>query len=81
MSYQQRENSGALFRNERKNTEKHPDYTGNLNISGQSFELAAWIRKSQGGKTFMSLSVKPAQERREAAPLPSNFDESSDIPF
>lgn len=81
MSYQQRENSGALFRNERKNGEKHPDYTGNLNIGGQPFELAAWIRKSQGGKTFMSLSVKPVQARKEAAPLPSNFDDGADVPF
>jgi uncharacterized protein (DUF736 family) len=52
-------NSGALFKNERKETEKHPDYTGQLNVNGVDHWVSAWIKKSKTGKTFMSLSIKP----------------------
>lgn len=35
MSYQQKENSGAIFKNDRKEKETHPDYTGIINVAGK----------------------------------------------
>lgn len=52
-------NRGALFKNDRKQQDNHPDYTGSLNVKGQEFFLDAWLKKSKDGKTFMSVSVKP----------------------
>ena len=51
-------NRGVLFKNDRKDSEKHPDYKGNVNVNGVEFWLSAWIKESAKGK-FMSLSIQP----------------------
>jgi len=51
-------NSGALFKNERKETEKHADYRGSINVEGHDYWLSAWLKTSRNGQKFMSLSVK-----------------------
>jgi hypothetical protein len=56
----QRQNSGVLFKNNRKETDNHPDYTGTINVNGVEFYLNAWIKQGQKAK-FMSLSVKPKE--------------------
>lgn len=81
---QQRENSGVLFKNETpKKSERHPDYSGSINVGGQEFWLDAWIKKGQKG-AFMSLSVKPknaapAKQAQRAKPTAAAND--SDCPF
>jgi hypothetical protein len=52
------DNSGLLFRNDNKETSKHPDYKGSATIAGTEYWLSAWIKEGKRGK-FMSLSVKP----------------------
>ena len=51
-----KDNSGALFKEEEKKSEKHPDYKGNCLVNGEKMYIAAWINESQGGKKYMSLS-------------------------
>lgn len=51
-------NRGALFRNEDRKTDKHPEYSGTINIAGRDYYLSAWIKEGKRGK-FFSLSVKP----------------------
>jgi hypothetical protein len=63
-----RTNTGALFKNAQKATEKHPDYKGTINVNGQEFWLSSWLKTSKQGDKYMSLSVQPkdAQETRQA---------------
>ena len=77
-------NSGALFKNDKKETEKHPDYKGSVNVGGTEYWLSAWIKTSKQGAKFMSLSVKPKDEapQRQAPKQASGFDDMpDDVPF
>jgi len=82
---QQRENSGILFKNDRKETDKHPDYTGSLKVGGVDFYLNAWIKQGHNAK-FMSLSVKPKKSNNNKStedqnPAPRNDFHDDPVPF
>lgn len=79
MAFEQRPNSGALFRNKKKtpSTPKLPDYTGRIDVGGTEFRLSGWIRKPKnGGDSFLSLSISAQTERQST---PAEVDD--DIPF
>lgn len=63
-------NSGALFKNDRKEQPTHADYRGSINIEGREYWLNAWIKpvKADPSKRFMSLSVKPKDARAPSPP-------------
>ena len=73
-------NSGVLFRNEKKQTEKHPDFTGSINSEGREFFLSAWVNESKDGKKYFKLSLTPKDEQKQPAPKQDRFDDQS-IPF
>ena len=85
MSEYSNENRGVLFKNDRKEQDNHPDYKGSINVGGQEFWLSAWLRQGDKGK-FMSLSVKPKEQQRQAPtqrrPPPRRpHDDFDDQPF
>jgi hypothetical protein len=63
MSYQERDNSGALFRNTRKEKETHPDYTGTCIINGKKLEMSAWVKTAKSGTKYMSFSFRPSERQ------------------
>ena len=79
-------NRGVLFKNDRKETDNHPDYTGRIDIDGTEYFLSAWLKKGKSGQTFMSLSRgKPTAEvigqaKAAAQPQSDGFDDT-EIPF
>lgn len=81
MSYDNK-NKGALFKNDRKEKDNQPDYTGKVNVNGEEFKLAAWIKEGKKGK-YMSLSISTPQEmapeKRENSG--AEFKDDRDIPF
>lgn len=68
-------NRGVLFKNDRKESDNHPDYKGNINIDGVDCWLSAWIKTSKSGQKFMSLSVNP-KDAQAAPQRPSKQAES-----
>lgn len=52
----ERDNSGILFKNNKKTSEKHPDLNGTIMIAGKKYRLSAWTKQGQSGK-FLSLSI------------------------
>jgi uncharacterized protein (DUF736 family) len=81
MAYQQRPNSGSLFKNNRKEKDNHPDYNGEAEINGKPMYISAWIKKTQNGGTFMSLAFKPKETRQQFGEMHGAVDRNvSDVP-
>lgn len=87
-------NRGILFINDRKQSDKHPDYKGSINVGGKDFWLSAWMKTGAKGE-FISLSIEPKDNHAGAsrpaaakpAPTPApmskrapNFNEMDDDP-
>ena len=80
-------NTGAIFVNDKKTSDKHPDRKGSLNVGGVDYWLSGWLKKDKNGNPFMSLAVTAKEQQAPVAKptnqrvsTPDNFD-SSDIPF
>jgi hypothetical protein len=81
MAYEAKNDSGSLFRNERRESDSHPEYRGDGIVNGEAVWINAWVKESKKtGKKFFSLSFKPKQERIDRSrPLAEDLDDS--IPF
>lgn len=76
-------NRGRLFKNDKKEADKHPDYKGEINVDGKTLELAAWLKVSQKGTKYMSLKVSEPRAKTQEKPAPKEapVEEHDDIPF
>mgnify|MGYP003674665752 CR=1 FL=1 len=60
-------NRGAIWGNDKKETDTHPDYTGSLDVDGKQYWVSAWRRK-EGDSTsrpVLSFSVKAKDQPKQ----------------
>lgn len=75
-------NSGVLFKNDRKESERHPDYKGSAEIGGVQYWISAWVKESQNGNKFMSLSFTEKEAEKPQRPQrPAPVQDDDDLPF
>lgn len=74
MAYELKEGQGSLFVNEKKETEKHPDFSGSILVSGKKFFLAGWKKKTKDGRTWLSLQANLPKGQENAAKPVANRD-------
>jgi hypothetical protein len=92
MAYEPRDMTGSLFKNDRKESDTHPDYKGSALIHGVDHWLDAWINEDRNGNKYMSLKLKPkdaqqggggtaprSQSRHQPAAFDTDLDD--DVPF
>jgi hypothetical protein len=82
METTQRDNSGVLFKNDRKDKPTAPDYKGNVTVDGKPYWLSAWVKEGKTGK-FMGLALSPKEEANTSSPKKKSSieDMDSDVPF
>jgi hypothetical protein len=80
--YEQKDNTGILFQEEDRKSDKHPAYTGPLMVNGVMYRMALWPKTSKNGKKCLSVAVTPKTEggQRPAAAASRHRDQD-DIPF
>jgi uncharacterized protein (DUF736 family) len=84
-----RNNTGAIFKNDNKKAENHPDYKGKVNVNGKDMEVALWLKTSAKGVKFMSASFSEPYIKTDEPQIngtlkqPSyvNLDANDDLPF
>jgi hypothetical protein len=81
MAFEPKNDSGSLFRNDRRESDSHPEYRGDGIVNGEAVWINAGVKESKKtGKKFFSLSFKPKQERIDRSrPLRDDLDDA--IPF
>ena len=72
------ENRGSLFKNDKKETDKHPDMNGSINIEGVEYWISGWKKVSKAGSGFISLSVRPKQEQTRQSSQPTKKAKEDD---
>jgi len=70
---EQKDNSGALFKNDKGDNEKRPDYTGKARVDGTDYYISAWLNESSKGVKYFGLSFN--------LPKDSVVKKDGDIPF
>jgi len=80
---EQKPNTGAIFKNNKKEKETHPDYRGTINVDGVEKEIALWVRTSQKGMQYFSAAISEpyvAEEKHEPKKEVKN-NGFNDLPF
>jgi len=86
---EQKNNTGAIFKNNYKKTEAQPDYTGKALIDGVEKEIALWVNESKNGKKYFSAAFSaPYQAEVEQGGIDADNkakeamrSQSDDLPF
>ena len=70
-------NTGAIFKNDKKTSPNQPDYRGKVNVNGKEMEIALWVKTSSAGNTYFSASFSEPYVAPQTQPVVSN----DDLPF
>lgn len=60
--YYDNNDRGALFVNERRQNEKQPTLSGNININGVDMWLSAWSKVDESGENYLSLATTDKED-------------------
>ena len=76
--FEQRELSGNLFKNDRRETETQPAYRGDAKIEGKVYKISAWVKDGKNGR-FFSLAFTEKDAPKDVG----GFDRpvADEVPF
>ena len=74
--------TGVLFKNDKKEKETHPDAKGSALINGVEYWISAWRNNTKEGKPYTSLKFEQKQPKITPLAEPEPTQESGDgLPF
>lgn len=89
MAYEQKDNSGSLFKNDRREKDTHANARGSAMIGGVEYWVDAWTNEDRNGNKYQALKFKPKEDRDQqhrqklgTGPTVDRYaDDDSDVPF
>ena len=78
MSYEQKDNSGSLFVNDKqKPGSQQPDRSGSALIDGVEYWVSGWIKRKQDGTAWLSLAFK--RKEAQTKPMPTKGQQTHGV--
>lgn len=73
-------NTGAIWGNKDRKTDKHPTHTGSINVEGVEYWVSAWVGDKSKNQPSLSLKIQKKESKQsKPAAAPAAID--SDLPF
>lgn len=64
---QHKDNSGALFQNDKATNPKAPTYKGKATVEGKAYDIAGWKQTTRDGKTYLSIKFQEPWKKEESS--------------
>ena len=76
-------NRGAIWKNDNKEKETHPDFKGSVNVDGREYWVAAWRRADGASPSSPALkfSIQPKEDQQQPQSAPVTNTQEEDVPF
>ena len=81
MAFTHKPNSGAIFKNDKREKDSHPHARGDALIDGVEYWVAAWTNTRDDGSRYQSLKFSRKDQNRAPNPNPPEPDFDDSIPF
>lgn len=72
-----KDNTGVLFPNKKKKTDKHPNLQGIALVNGIEYWASAWVNIDKKAQKYISISFKPKES--QTSTVQKKIED--DIPF
>ena len=81
--YEQKPGQGSIFKNDKKETDKHPDYKGSLMTpDGHECWVSMWVKRPEGKQPYFSLSIQAKEKQAvQASVVSPALPVSDDLEF
>jgi uncharacterized protein (DUF736 family) len=76
MSSYDNTNTGALFKNDKRESDSHPTHTGSLDVEGVEYWISAWVNESKAGKKYFSIKLRAKDAAAKPKPK-ADYDDSA----
>ena len=75
-------NRGSIWKNHKRETDKHPHLTGTLNVEGKEFWVSAWVKDKNANPKApeLTLSIREKDRQDNIVPIQPAV-EDDDLPW
>jgi hypothetical protein len=70
MAYEQKDNTATAFKNKRKESDKHADFTGSGMFMGVEMWVNVWVNKDKNNETYFKFQARPKEQPQDRPNTP-----------